>query len=112
MAIHRPALRQRPVDRPHFPVIAAAGVARVVLGAQDGAHAAAEDFGGSFEIRSRRLDLGRNASVNVQQGRVENGHRSDDDDQDQLVAVKPVRQHTCHQIHFNSFISNQLIEIK
>jgi hypothetical protein len=58
-----------------FPVIAvdaAAGVARVVLGAQDGAQAAAEDFGGSFEIQSRRLlDLGRNASVNVQQGRVE-----------------------------------------
>jgi hypothetical protein len=48
--------------------------------------------------------FGRNASVNVQQGRVENGHRSDDDDQDQLVAVKPVRQHTCNQINFNSFI--------
>jgi hypothetical protein len=93
---------------------AAAGVARVVLGAQDGAQATAEDFGGSCEIQSRRLlDLGRNASVNVQQGREENGHRSNDDDQDQLVAVKPVRQHTCNQINFNSFISNQLvIEIK
>jgi hypothetical protein len=85
-------------------VIPTAGLARVVLEAQDGAQAAADNFGGSFEIRPRRLDLGRNASVNVQQGRVENGHRSDDDDQDQLVAVKPVRQHTCNQINFNSFI--------
>ncbi len=52
--------------------VAAAGVARVVLEAQDGAQVAADNFGGSFEIQSRRLlDLGRNASVDVQQGRVE-----------------------------------------